>query len=218
MSQSSVKFVDFTIRKDKYQGLLVEKFSTGNDEYFFKSHQQPIKSHCEQIQQIVRHIGVQRTKKVRVDIGPFQYEYFNGNVATFKGCPLASVNGQIDKVCNAYVNKEIGAMKRAATVADTKQQKKEEKSKKVMDKMTQAEKHFQVVRAKRLAELMGQKNQATQPQQSMNPSTSSVQIVPTGSVNPHEPTEQSTSGEHVRDNDDDVMNTSFPDDDDDLDD
>lgn len=158
MAEPLVRIVEFTLHYDKYRGILLEKFSTDNNEYFFKHHDQPIHRHCEQMKRIVQTADVKRSKKIRVDIAEFIYEYFRNNTATFKGCPLKSVNGQIEKVSQLYINKEIAAMKRSATVAQNKQLKILAHNSKLLMKMEEADNYFQVERARRINELFSEGN------------------------------------------------------------
>lgn len=127
--------VDFTVRHDKWRGILIEKFETESNEFFFKYRDQAIHRHCVQIKEIVRVTDVKRSKKISVDIVKFQHEYFSNKIATFKGCALDSVNNQITKVCQSAITKEIGAAKRSITVAQNKQRKIEEHNTKISSKM-----------------------------------------------------------------------------------
>ncbi len=44
--------VEFTVRNDKWRGIVIEKFRTDSNEYFFKYNDQAISRHCAQMQKI----------------------------------------------------------------------------------------------------------------------------------------------------------------------
>lgn len=147
--------LEFTVRNDKFRGLLIDKFVKGNDESFFKHHDQPVERHCQEMQRIIRSANVKRTKTIRIDVAEFYYEYFFKTKPTFRGCPMTTSHSQIDKVCALNVNKEIGAIKRGITIAQNKSKKIEEHNNKIDMKMHLAEEKFQLERAKRIHELYG---------------------------------------------------------------
>lgn len=108
------------------------------------------------MKRIVTAADVKRSKKISVNIADFDYEYFRSNIATFKGCPLRSVNRQIQEVCNLFINKEVGAMKRSLTVTENRQQKIKDRNKKNLTKMEQADAYYKAERTRRIDELSGQ--------------------------------------------------------------
>jgi hypothetical protein len=147
--------VEFTVRNDRYRGILIEQMEYNDDIYFFKHQDMPIHRHCEQIQRIVGTVGVQRSKKIRVDATEFSYEYFADNVPRFKGCLLHSTKLQMKKVADSFINKEIGAKKRSITVAQNKGRKHHEKKNIFWERMQEADAYYQAERKKRMAEAFG---------------------------------------------------------------
>lgn len=120
--------LEFTVRNDKFRGFLIEKFVKGDIECFFKYQDQPVQRHCQEIQKIVRSADVKQTKKICIDVAGIRYEYFFENKPTFRGCPLITSHSQIDKVVALVVNKEVGVLKRRATIAQNKAKKLEERN------------------------------------------------------------------------------------------
>lgn len=185
--------VDFTVRHDKWRGIVIEKFETESNEYFFKYHDQAIHRHCAQIQEIVRVTDVKRTKNISVDISKFQHEYFRSKIATFKGCVLESVNNQITKVVQSAITKEIGSAKRSITVAKNKQRKIEERNTKISTRMDAIEDFYKEQREIRMERFRGSRSQG--PSQgsgsSQGPPPPSSPIIlqrpriPVGTVAPH---------------------------------
>ncbi len=52
-NEESDFIVEFTVRNDRERGILIEQLEYKNDVYFFKHHDMPLRSHCDQIQRIV---------------------------------------------------------------------------------------------------------------------------------------------------------------------
>lgn len=145
--------VTFGVRNDKNRGTLVENIEVKDNLFFFKLHDQPLDRHCEQVQSIIRKANVKRSKKIVVNIASFSYEYFFKDQVSFKGTALNSVNSQIGKVANTTINKEIGALKRSITMAANKPKKVEQDKQKITLKLRDAERYFQLERARRIHEL-----------------------------------------------------------------
>lgn len=154
--------VIFGVRNDKNRGILIETLeSPDSNVYFFKYHDQPLDSHCDQIQRIIKAANVKRTKKMRINITEFSHEYYHQPEKTFmfKSTKLNSVHRQIEKVYTAKLNKDIGAIKRSITVANNRQAKIDAKNQALTMKMATAERSFQEERARRLDVLFGQTQQ-----------------------------------------------------------
>lgn len=151
-----ISIVEFTVRNEKYRGLIIESIATKSDEYFFKYADQPLHRHCDQIQRVVRAAEVKRCKKITVDIAGFEYEYLLDNVVTFHGSKLNSANKQVQKVYDRKLNKEIGEMKRKITMEQNKSKKIQEKNDIITTRMSQAEKRFQAERQRKIHELFGE--------------------------------------------------------------
>lgn len=177
------QFLEFTVRNDKFRGLVIEKFVNVNNECFFKHRDQPIQRHCQEIQTIVQSANVKQAKVIRIDVAKFYYEYFFRLQPTFRGCPMTTTHGQMDKVCALNISKEIGAIKRNVTIAQNKSKKIEERNFKISTNMQLVEQKFQTERAKRLNELYGGVNPQT-PHSSAVPSTSQI---PVACVHPQTP-------------------------------
>lgn len=155
VDEQSDFIVEFTVRNDKDRGLLIEKFDYKDDTYFFKHQDMPVSRHCEQVQRIIRSVGVQRTKKIRIDTTEFSFEYFADEVPSFKFCRLNSVNAQMRKAADSYINKEIGIKKRNVTVAQNKQRKIEQKNSAISFRMNAAQRYFVEERNRRFVEVFG---------------------------------------------------------------
>lgn len=102
MNEKIDKFANFTVRNDKYRGIIIEKLTLNDDAYFFKYGDQPIRRHCEQVQSIVRKANVKRSKVIRVNITEFSFQYVLNGEPIFKGCRLA-------KAYESNLNNEIGS-------------------------------------------------------------------------------------------------------------
>lgn len=143
------------VRNDKDRGNLVMTIrQRGNvNSSFFKYHHQPINQHPEQIQRIVQlSKPTTRIKLIEVEIVQFVSEYWNmsGKFFEFKGVKLNSTDQQVSKVQDRLINKEIGALKRAKTIQDTKGIKKHEKNRQIREKLASDEAQFQIKRAERI--------------------------------------------------------------------
>lgn len=210
-----VRIVEFTVRNDKYRGIVIEKFTTEINEFFFKYQDQAIHRHCEQIQKIVRAADVKRSKKIRIDVSKFSYEYFQNDKAVFKGSRLNSVNDQIVSVCEMSINKEIGALKRSVTVTQNKGRKAEEHNAKVTSQLKFADQYYQQHRARRMFEVFGGNNPGTsQGSGAQGAEIREVQMErPVGAVRPLVPEQQD---QQQQENINASIDMELPDDDDDL--
>lgn len=186
--------VVFTVRNDKDRGILIEQLEYNNDIYFFKHHDMSLHRHCDQIQNIVRSVGVQRSKKIRVDTAEFCYEYFVDKVPSFKRCFLNSTKQQMKKVADACINKEIGAKKRSTTVANNKERKIEERKIGILERMKAADDYYQAERKKRMEEFGAAvlKNPVVA-QQVRNPPSATVHPLRESQINGQQPVVQSSS-------------------------
>ncbi|KAJ6634622.1 hypothetical protein Bhyg_13198 [Pseudolycoriella hygida] len=111
----------FGIRNDKNRGLLVESLETADGTvYFFKHHDQPLSSHCQQLQNIVKAANVRRARKLHIDVTEFSHEYFQPSdmAVMFRATKLQSVRDQAEKVFSMRLNKEIAIVKRKETMAE----------------------------------------------------------------------------------------------------
>lgn len=102
ISEKMDKFANFTVRNDKYRGIIIEKLTLNDDAYFLKYGDQPIRRHCEQVQSIVRKANVKRSKVILVNITEFSFEYVLNGEPIFKGRRLA-------KAPESNLNNEIGS-------------------------------------------------------------------------------------------------------------
>lgn len=157
--------VEFTVRSDKFRGILIESISkNGSDWHYFRYHDQPLDRHCIQLQSIIRSENVKRSRKIVVNVINFYHEYVHPVDKTFqfKGTKLMSSVDQFVNSSNLTINKEIGQMKRASTIAQKKQQTIVEHNEKLKAKKAAEESAFQIERAKRIRELFGASNQPNQ--------------------------------------------------------
>ncbi len=148
----------FGVRNDSSRGILIETILAPNGTtYFFKFCDQPLARHCEQVQNIIRKAQVKRAKKIQVDLAPFINEYWCSLTETveFKGVKLNSDDSQLLKLHQMKINKEIGAAKRAITIAANKQTKIAEKNRKIIEKAQADEQRFQALRIQRIHEVFG---------------------------------------------------------------
>ncbi len=165
-SEVPVKFcVIFEVRNDKDLGILILtiRSATQNIAHFFKQHQQPIRQHPEQVQEIVRKCyPTTRKKCIQIDMTEFVRQYWNGLSFEFKGIKLNSTTQQAQKVYDRLINKAIGTEKRKKTIQESKQQKIDVKNNAIRLVWKKAENVFQLERARRLAELLGPPNTTEQ--------------------------------------------------------
>lgn len=125
-----------------------------NNVYFFKDHQQPLRKHPEQMQELVKLSSpTARVKTIKTNIIEYVSQYWNGTMFQFMGVVLNSTTQQVSKVRNQLVNKEFGAIKRTETILQSKGLKAAEKDRKLRLKLDADEALFQAMRARRLAEL-----------------------------------------------------------------
>lgn len=147
--------VEFGVRNDKFRGILIHSISKNRLEtFFFKFHDQPLDRHCIQIQDMIRSENVKRSKKVIVNVTDFSFEYFHPVDQTFqfKGVKLLSTHGQFIDSANIAINRQIGQMKRANTIAENKQKRIDEHNAQLSASLVARETAFQVERAKRIHE------------------------------------------------------------------
>lgn len=154
----------FGVRNDSSRGIIIESLQTLDKAavYFFKYNDQPLSRHCEQVQNIIRKADVKRAKKIQVDLSEFLHEYWNDSSkrVEFRGTKLNSVDQQIAKVHELRVSKEIGATKRAVTMAAKKKTKELQKKQKILVQMEEKEQKFQAERIKYINEVVDLKQQA----------------------------------------------------------
>lgn len=151
--------IKFGIRNDKNRGLLVETMETADGNvHFFKHHDQPLSSHCQQLQNIVIAANVRRARKLLIDVTEFYLEYFQAsdNTAMFRATKLESVHNQVEKAYSMRLNKEMSIVKRRETMAANKQAKIIEKNNRIVSKIEAAEVAFQAERARRILLLFPQ--------------------------------------------------------------
>lgn len=147
--------VEFVVRNDKFRGILIQSISENSLEiFYFKFHDQPLDRHCIQIQDIIRSENVKRTRKIVVDVTEFYFEYYHPVDKTFqfKGVKLLSTHGQFIDSANIAINRDIGKMKRATTIAENKQRRIGDCNAQLAAKMAAREKAFIEERAKRIHE------------------------------------------------------------------
>lgn len=117
----------FGVRIDNSRGILIETIEAPNGvTYFFKFRDQPLARHCEQVQNIIRKAEVKRAKKIKIDMTNFILDYW-------------SMSDEM------RINKEIGAIRRAAT----------EKNQRLAEKLQADELRFQAARIQRIHEVCG---------------------------------------------------------------
>lgn len=154
--------VTFGVRNCKLRGVLIESvdFKAG-DVYYFKYQNQPLNSHCLQMQNIIQASNVKRSKKVAVDISEFIHHYYDvaRKIVWFDGIKLDSSGKQIEKILNKRLNIDIGTKKRIYTMNDKKGTKAAAKKESLDRRNAIAEKAFQEERAKRIAELVKHRQQ-----------------------------------------------------------
>lgn len=166
VNRSVVKFemdysAVFEVRNDKDRGVLVLTIRWEEADFnvhFFKYQHQPIAQHPEQIQSIVRLAKPKtRTKSVRVNIVSFAAIYWNVSAKffEFKGLKLDSNENQVARAQEIRINKEVGIIKRKITSEVSKKNKDEA----VREKLVSDERKFQLERAKRIKEAMGNKEE-----------------------------------------------------------
>lgn len=148
--------VQFSVRNSKDQGILIESLATRHDVFFFKSHDQPLNCHSEQVQNLIKAANVKRVKSVTIDIAAFSFEYIRNDKITFRGKELNSVNKRIFKLCDVRINNEFGSLKRKMVMAADKSRKIAEKNAQITETMETAEILFQNQRAKRIHEMFGE--------------------------------------------------------------
>ena len=115
--------------------------------------------HCPHLQNILRVENVRHARKVKVDISGFVTEYLSckDKSVWFKGIKLDLVNQQISKTLSKLINIDVGAIKRANTIQANKVAKADEKKKTLEVRQALVEKTFQEERAKRIHQLMQQR-------------------------------------------------------------
>lgn len=162
-------FVEFHIRNDKSRGILIESFTHMNNEYFLKHTDQCIDRHSDRMQKIFKQAAVKTTKKLLVDITEFYYEYFWENVPSFKGCKLNSTINQMTSLAQLHINKNIGIVKRQATMANNKQKKIDEKNRNIAERMKLADDYYNAELKKRMLEVFGPPHPQTVDPQTWQP-------------------------------------------------
>lgn len=147
--------VEFGVRNDKFRGILIQSISENRLEtFYFKFHDQPLDRHCIQIQDIIRSENVRRSRKIIVNVTEFYFEYIHpvDKRFQFKGIYLLSTHGQFIDSSNVAINRQIGQMKRANTIAENKKKRIDERNAQLTASLAAREKAFQEERAKRIHE------------------------------------------------------------------
>ena len=116
--------VIFTVQKHATLGLLIKSIreASNENEFYFRTKDQPIKRHCQFIQEAIIRANVKGTKRVSVDLTDCVSLYVNTADGSFQynALKLKSTQDEIIRQYNLKMNKEIGQIKRKFTMEDKK--------------------------------------------------------------------------------------------------
>lgn len=151
--------VIFTVFKHKTEGLLIKSIREANsqNEFYFRTKDQPIDRHCPFIQEAIKKANVKGTKGVLVDLTDCVSLYVNTVDGSFQynAVKLKSTQDELIRQYQLRINKEIGQIKRKFTMEDKKNEEPPSVyNARLKAKYAAEEAMFQQERARRIDEVM----------------------------------------------------------------